>query len=292
MAELSIILVNYNDKTHVGECLSRIQEEKEGLDLEIFVVDNASSDGSPDLIAERFPEVFLIRSEENLGFSRANNMGFQQSSGEFILFLNTDTQIEPGTLESLLSWMRAHPNCGGAGPRLFDERKEFQVSFGGSRGFFSEMMDKLFFNSLWKRRIGRMQDTVDTDWISAACLLVRRSAFESVHGFDGRFFLYFEDIDLCLRIKQNGWLLTVLPDAQVFHAGGASTSALSLRSRYFYRQSQLYFYEKHNSRISRLLLRVFLRVNFILLFVIGWVARKDDMDIRKDFFKLLVKDVE
>ena len=288
MAELSIILVNYNDRTHVGACLSGILVEKGGVDLEVIVVDNASSDGSPELIRERFSEVLFIASEENLGFSCANNKGFQQSSGEFILFLNTDTRIDPGTLESLLSWMRANPDCGGIGPLLFDERKEFQVSFGGSRGFFPEMRDKLFLNSLWKRRIRKMQNPSDTDWISAACLLVRRSAFKSVDGFDERFFLYFEDIDLCLRIRQAGWRLTVLPDVQVFHAGGASTSALSLRSRYFYRQSQLYYYEKHNSRISRLLLRVFLRVNFMFLFVIGWVARKDDMDTRRDFFKLLV----
>ena len=290
MPELSIILVNYNDRAHVLDCLAGLMDEAERIDLEILVVDNDSSDGSPELIEERFPAVRLIRSGENLGFSRANNRGSEESRGEYLLFLNTDTRTPPGAIEGLLEWMRAHPYCGGTGPRLYDEEGRFQVSFGGPRGFLREMAAKIFLNALLRRKIRRMEAPRDASWISAACLMVRRDAFLGVNGFDEEFFLYFEDIDLCMRIGQEGWRLTVVPESRIFHAGGASTSALSLKSRYFYRQSQLRYYHKHNSRTSRALLRIFLRLDFVRLALAGWLSRKADMDIRREFFGLLKED--
>ena len=134
------------------------------------------------------------------------------------------------------------------------------------------------------------EKTVEVEAISGSFMVVRRQVVEEVGLLDEEFFLYFEDIDLCMRIGQEGWRLTVVPESRIFHAGGASTSALSLKSRYFYRQSQLRYYHKHNSRTSRALLRIFLRLDFVRLALAGWLSRKADMDIRREFFGLLKED--
>lgn len=257
--DLSVILVNYNDRPHLEDCLLSIRKEEQYVDLEIILVDNASTDGSLALVQKSFPNVRLIQNRENLGFSRANNKGFAESSGDFVLFLNTDTALCSGTLKILMDWMKNTPEAGASGPVLFGKEKTFQVSFGFKRGFFNEMALKLFLNSVYRRKIRRMETIKEVDWVSGACLFVRRKAFEQAGAFDEHFFLYYEDIDLCYRIKNKGWKIAFVPQARVFHEGGASTSSLSIKSRYIYRESQLYFYRKHNSKLSRILLRCFLR---------------------------------
>lgn len=287
MAEISIILVNYNDRPHLEDCLRSIKTEGETIDLEVIVVDNASTDGSPALVQQRFPWVRLVRNPKNLGFSRANNKGFHVSSGDFVLFLNTDTTFFSGALTTLRDKMKKDPEIGAAGPILVNKEKKCQVSFGGKRGYFHEAVLKLFLNRIYQRRIGRLRTVKEVDWVSGACLFVRRKAFEEAGQFDERFFLYYEDIDLCFRIKNCGWKIVLLPQAHIFHEGGASTSSLSLKSRYHYRESQIYFYEKHNSRLSRMLLHWTLRLGFSALFLGGWIRKKEDLDLRKKFFSLL-----
>jgi len=289
MPELSVILVNYNDHLHLQDCLQSIQKEGRQVDLEVILVDNASTDGSQVLVKEFFPRIRLIQNRENYGFSKANNIGFKASTGDFILFLNTDTTLESGTLKTLLDWMRSTSAAGASGPVLFGKDKTFQVSFGKKRGFFSEMALKLILNTIYRRRISRMKTIQEVDWISGACLLVRRKAFEQTQGFDENFFLYYEDIDLCYRIKKDGWKTAVVPQARVFHEGGASTSSLSLKSRYFYRESQIYFYRKHNSKLSQSLLRCFLRVNFCAMWLQTYLKKREDPELGKKFFNLLKK---
>ena len=142
MPELSVILVNYNDRLHLKDCLQSIQEEGHQVGLEIILVDNASTDGSQALVKKTFPSVRFIQNLENYGFSKANNIGFAASTGDFILFLNTDTILSAGALKTLLDWMRSTPEAGASGPVLFGKDKTFQVSFGKKRGFFSEMAHK------------------------------------------------------------------------------------------------------------------------------------------------------
>lgn len=289
MPDLSVILVNYNDRKHIADCLSSVCQQLRDISLEILVVDNGSTDGSPELVQHNFPLVRLIQSTENLGYSKANNRGFSESAGAFLLFLNTDTVLPAGALKGILDWMKKHPDVGAAGPLLYRAEDEFQVSFGGKRHFLSEFTGKLFVNVRKRKKISALLEERDASWLSGACLFVRREAFEQSEGFDEAFFLYFEDIDLCYRMEEGGWRIVLVPWLKVFHEGGGSTSSHSLKSRYFYRQSQIYFYDKHNSRLSRILLRAYLSISFGLLWIRGVGNGADDRALRREFFSLLWK---
>ena len=150
---LSILLVNYNDGAHLPECLSSIEKDVQAVDHEVIVVDNASTDGSPELIGQRFPRVRLIRNPRNEGFGRANNQAVRESRGAFVLFLNTDVVLRPGAVDLLLTEMASHPLTGIVGPALVNPGDSFQASFGGRLGFFSEAFKKLFLNRLIRRSV-------------------------------------------------------------------------------------------------------------------------------------------
>jgi len=281
---LSIILVNFNDAAHLPECLSSIEANAAAFDPEVIVVDNASTDGSPDLIAGRFPRVKLIRNARNEGFGAGNNIGFRESRGKLLLFLNTDAAIGPGTIDLLLKEMRDHPDTGIVGPALLTPSGSFQASFGGRTDFFAEVAKKGLLNRRWTRSLRKDWSRREVRWVSGAFLLARRKAFEEIGGFDEFFFLYFEDIDLCERFLRKGWKVIFLPEAVSLHRGGAATSARPLRSRVEYRKSQLHFYEKHASRRSMSLLKTYLRLSLAGLTLRGAFRRDPEgARLRKEF---------
>ena len=284
---LSILLVNYNDGAHLPECLSSIETHARALDHEVIVVDNASTDGSPELIAQRFPRVRLIRNSRNQGFGRANNRAVRESRGAFVLFLNTDVVLHPGVLDLLLTEMAADPLTGIVGPALLNPGDSFQVSFGGRVGFFTEAFKKILHNRVIRRSVRRGGGRREVGWVSGAFLLARKKTLLEAGLFDENFFLYFEDIDLCRRTIEKGWKVIFLPMAVSFHWGGATTAGRRLRSRLEYRKSQLLFYRKHNSRVSLALLRLYLRLDFAALSLSG-AFRKEPGDLRREFLDILV----
>ncbi|MBN2207387.1 MAG: glycosyltransferase family 2 protein, partial [Candidatus Aminicenantes bacterium] len=236
---LSAIVVNFNDRANIGRCLASLLKATRALPAEVIVVDNASTDGSPDVVAAEFPSVRLVRNSENAGFSRANNLAIRQSRGEFLLCLNTDAALSPGTLDGLLEELRRNPRTGIVGPALVNDEGAYQVSFGGRVRFGSELLKKAVLNRVWARRLRSDRARRRVVWVSAACLLARRRAVEDAGGFDERFFLFFEDIDLCYRVGAAGWDVVFLPAVQAFHRSGATTAPGGLRTRLAYRASQL-----------------------------------------------------
>jgi len=285
---LSIILVNFNDALHLPECLSSIETNAGGIDREVMVVDNASTDGSAALVAERFPRVRLIRNEKNEGFGRANNRAVRDSRGEFLLFLNTDVVLHVGALGLLMEEMRAHPETGAVGPALLTPSGRFQASFGGRTGFFSELAKKSFLNGLRTWSLWKEKDAFKVRWVSGAFLLTRRQVFLEAGGFDEGYFLYFEDIDLCERVLEKGWKVILLPEAVSLHNGGASTSARPLRSRVEYRKSQIRFYRKHGSAASLFLLKAYLRLSLAWLSMSGAFERDPEgAALRSEFREAL-----
>jgi len=287
MMELSVVLVNFNDRPHLGECLSSIENTSGSLHYEVIVVDNDSADGSQAYIARHFPKVKLIANNVNLGFARANNQGIRESRGEFILFLNTDTAVQPGALGRLLAELRSDPQAGAVGPALLRGSNSYQVSFGRRVSFFSELLQKLVSNPYYKFALKWSRKKRNVGWLSAACLLVRRTALLDAAGFDEDFFIYFEDIDLCLRIKKAGWTLVYLPQARVLHVGGATTSTRLVAGRFEYRKSQLAFYDKHSSKASRFLLRLYLRLNIRLMAWRGKFRGESGQWLREQYGRLL-----
>jgi hypothetical protein len=261
---LSIILVNYNDRAHLTACLSSLEKAVGDLRAEIILVDNCSTDGSPEMVASSFPRIWLVRQDENLGYAGANNIGIKAGRGEFLLFLNTDTVAPEGSVAALLSALETRPDAGAVGPAL-RRRSGYQVSFGKEVNFFAELWQKFVRNPYFKISLRFSRRTRETGWLSGACLLARRSAVEQAGLFDERFFLYFEDIDLCRRMRKIGFKLIFDPRVEVYHEGGAVTSQLKWGSRLEYRRSQLYYYKKHASRASLCLLSGYLKWNFFLL---------------------------
>jgi len=285
--EVSIILVNYNAKLHLQECLLSLEKNAQDTDYEVIVVDNNSSDGSQELIEKSYPQAKLIRNRENIGFARANNQGLRESKGEFVLFLNPDTVIHPKALERLLEEMKGDRLVGAVGPALLSDRNVYQISFGGRVNFLQELLRKYLLNSYLKFKLKIRQPKQEVRWLSGACLLIRKDILEDSGLFDESYFLYFEDIDLCFRIKEKGFKLIYLPQARVFHRGGASTLPKKLFSRYEYRRSQLYFYRKHNSFLSYCFLRLYLWLNFSFQFLLSYLRKDADSGYCRQFFRLL-----
>ena len=288
--ELSIIITNYNVKDYLRDCLSSINKNFSSSDAETIVIDNSSSDGSPEFIEKNFPRVKLIRNHINLGYAKANNQGIKEAKGEFILLLNPDTVILPGAMDILRDEMRFTPTVGAIGPALLSGENHFQVSFGREISFCNEVLQKSLLNHYFRLKLKKMQKKREVAWLSGACILTRRSLLEEIGLFDEDFFLFFEDIDLCRRIRKNGWELIFLPQAKIFHMGGGSTAKLKKPSLYHYRKSQLIYYKKHGSRLSIFLLHVYLRINFALLYISNLFKSSEDNKFVRNLFHLLKKE--
>lgn len=286
--ELSIIIVNFNDKDHLAECLSSIQNNLQSLSYEIIVVDNFSSDGSADMVAARFPQTKLMRNDANLGYPAANNIGIQKSQGDFLLFLNPDTLIYAGVIEGLMGELKNNPHIGGVAPALSLGPDKYQVSFGWEVNFWTELVKKCGLNAYYSSVMKRKKHSRQVHWLSGACLLTRKKAVDEAGRFDEQFFLFFEDIDLCFRMRKLGWALVILPEYEILHHAGSATDKTPWKSRYHYRKSQLYFYKKHCSSVSQVLLKIYLWLNFRLIFFL--LPRSNNQEWKKRYFDLLLSD--
>ncbi len=256
---LSIVIVSWNTAVLLADCLGSISTGTTGLEHHIIVVDNASTDDSAAMIAREFPAVQLIRNAENVGFARANNQGLRASTGRYVLFLNSDTRVPCGILSALVEFMDAHPDAGACSPRLARADGSTQpFTFGG------DPTPAYLFARGWMRLIRHRAvhdwetlESQSVDWVSGACLLARRDAVLQVGGFDEDFFMYFEDNDLCLRLRRAGWKVFYNPQVSITHLGGASLALNDARSRW-YDASLRRFYSKHYSPPARIALEIML----------------------------------
>ncbi|MBN1272781.1 MAG: glycosyltransferase family 2 protein [Candidatus Aminicenantes bacterium] len=290
VCDLSIIIVNYNGWPYLRECLESLSREGRNKDWEVLVVDNGSEDGSEELVRRQFPGIRFFSLGKNIGFSRANNRGIKECRGDFILFLNPDTRVRTGSMDKLLDYLQQNPRVGAVGPALIGDKGRIQVSFGRKVHFFREFFQKVFLNIYYAFFLRYYKKQRVVGWLSGACLLTRKTVLERTGGFDPVFFLYFEDIDLCYRITGAGYNLFYLPEAEVFHQGGGITSGRERESRFVYRKSQLYFYKKHNSVLSQTLLRLFLRLHFMLLHIFGKLRGREGSRDYDSFLSLLKRE--
>lgn len=252
--KLSIIIVSYNSLAVLKPCLESLAAQSLARESEIIVVDNASADGCPGMVARDFPSVRLIANSENVGYSKGVNLGIRAAKGDFFLILNPDTVVGERAIETLLDFMEARTDAGIVGPKLvfFDGTIQYSC-----RRFYTWrvlLLRRTFLGKIFKKSkaVGRhlMLDydhatTREVDWILGACMLVRRQAVESVGLMDERFFLYFEDVDWCYRMKQKGWKVFYHPQSAITH-GYARDSAQSVLNRSFlaHLASLVRYYEK------------------------------------------------
>lgn len=256
---LSTIIVSWNTQAPLRDCLISIGNPAETIGTEIILVDNASTDNTVEMVARDFPQVKLICNPTNVGFGAANNRGIRASSGRYILFLNSDTIVPPGALTELVRFMDDHPRAAACSPRLARPDGNAQAfAFGGdpTPGYlFARGWTRLFLHRPlhdWETRIAQV-----VDWVSAACLMTRREALEQMRGFNEDFFMYFEDNDLCLRLRRAGWQIWYNPAVTITHLGGASVKQSTARSQW-YETSLRHFYAKHYSPLARLALEIML----------------------------------
>ncbi len=263
--DLSILIVSFNTRDLLRRCLAILEIERTQLALEVLVVDNGSSDGSPEMVASDFPRVRLICAGRNLGFAAANNLMFDVARGRYLVLLNSDAFPRPGALRRALEHMENEPGTALAGGRLVAADESWQPS---ARQFPSLLSDFLTLSGLahryrnshfWGRADRTWADPMkeaDVDWVPGAFAIIRPSVLKTFGGFDESFFLYYEEVDLCRRLKARGHAIRYWPDVVVVHLGGESSKSMphAVRSRvgdqlvlWRLRSGFLYYRKNHGS---------------------------------------------
>ncbi len=264
--ELAIVIVSYNARADLCRTLASIFEAPPATPHQVVVIDNASSDGSLGEVRRCWPGVLAIEAGANLGFARANNLGIRATTGEFVLLLNSDTVVPAGAIDALVDELRRHPEAAAVGPRLVDASGRPELSFGRMMSPLHELQQKTL-TALYEAGVPPARWYVGhllgrarvVDWVSGACLLVRRADAERVGLLDERFFLYTEDVDFCASLRANGRLVRFVPTVAICHLRGRSRAHDPGTANRAYRLSHLAFYAKHHPRWHRLL-RLYLRL--------------------------------
>lgn len=272
--ELSIIIINWNSKDYLKECLKSFAGNANYLECEILVIDNASYDGCGEMLAADFPKVVFIQSDRNLGFSGGNNRAAQQAKGDFLLFLNPDTLVEDDALAKLVKALRLLPDAGAVGARLLNTDRTLQTiciqSFPTilNQVLDSELLRRWFpKSSLWGMAalFNPSPDPSPVEAISGACIMIKRDLFESFCGFDERYFMYSEDTDLSFRVNQAGFKCYYVPVATVIHhGGGSSRNARSAFSDVMIRESVYRFMHLHRGWFAAVCYRLAIAISALL----------------------------
>jgi hypothetical protein len=277
---ISIVIVNHDGREHLRHCLESLGPRPDGI-RDVVVVDNASGDGSAAMVAEVFRDVRLLALDGNVGFGAANNRGAELVPGDDLLLLNSDAWLADGAVAALAAKLDERPNVAAVVPdlRYPDGRRQF--AWAPETGVAGEAIQKLrnrFESRDWAHRLPPhwLRPLLGPGWLSAACVLLRRRAFDQVGGFDEDIFLYFEDVDLSRRLRLAGWRLAVAEAAVAYHVKGGSRP--SRRGEIEYRRAQLYYYEKHRPRWEVRYLRRRLRRKF---------ERIEDTGLRRELQELL-----
>ncbi len=256
LMQLSTVIVNYRSRQRLRMCLAALQADATGIAHETLVVDNDPSDGALEAVARDFPQVRAIPNQENVGYARAINQGIAATTGEFVLAMNPDCVLERGSLAALTGYLRTHPRTGVVGPRILDSDGKLQYS---ARSFPDHLtflfnryslLTRLFPNNPFSRRY-LLSDwdhasVRDVDWLSGACLMVRRTAIEEVGPMDEAYFMFNEDVDWCRRMKQAGWGVTYVPEALVCHSIGASRRKVAAKVIIERHRGMIHYFHKHH----------------------------------------------
>lgn len=278
--DLSIIIVSWNTRELLADCLASIRAHPPVVGAyEIWVVDNASHDGSADMVRQEFPEVRLIESGGNLGFAGGNNLAIERSNGRYILLLNPDTALLPGALTELLAFMDAHPTAAGAGSRLLNPDLSLQPSCHPLPTISREVSRLLhldyfppYYGSYnmyrWDTAVPRRVDIVQ-----GASFILRRVVLDKVGLLDDGYFMYSEEVDLCYRIHRAGWSLYWVPTSQVIHYGGQSTAQVADKMFVELYRGKLLYFRKNYGPVAAALYKLILTIAAVPRLVTAVVAR-------------------
>jgi GT2 family glycosyltransferase len=262
---MSIVLVCWNNKDYLDPCLKSLYDAGLKSSFDIVVVDNGSTDGSQQMLIEKYPEVMRIQNEGNLGLGKASNQGIQATTGKYVLLLNNDTIVHGPSLDKLVRFLDDHPEAGAVGGKLLNPDGSFQSGY----ACFSTLMEEFLVVShigalLWPGypSHGDSNKIQATGWLSSACLLLRRSALDQIGLLDENYFIYGDETDLQYRMNKAGWKVYSLPESTIVHFGGRSMDRWKRRKMVY--RGKLLFYQKNYGLLRTLVLRImFLVISFL-----------------------------
>lgn len=298
--DLSIIIVSWNTRDLLEQCLASVFASPPACAFEVWVVDNASTDGSNEMVRRRFPQVRLVENTDNLGFAGGNNQAIRASAGRYVLLLNPDTEVKPGALETLVRFMEEHPQAGAAGSRLLNPDHTLQPSCYPLPTLSRELWRLFHLDAVRPYGTYRMTDwSLDSpravDVIQGACLILRRTALDQVGLLDEDYFIYSEEVDLCFRLQKAGWQLHYVPRAKVVHYGGQSTQQVAAEMFLRLYQGKLIFFRKHRGWLAGQAYKLVLlaaAVARLLLSPLAWFEspshRQQHLTLANNYWRLMM----
>ena len=278
--DVSVIIVNWNTKKLLRDCLTSVYEQTMNIDYEVIVVDNGSTDGSTEMIKHNFPQVSLIQNKENRGFAAANNQAIATARGRYVLLLNSDTVVLDKAIEKTLAFADAHTEAGAVGCRVLNPNSTVQTTCFMFPSLLNMLLSSTYLYKLFpkNRFFGREQmtwwlrnDVREVDVVTGCFILVRREAIEQVGTMDESFFMYGEETDWCYRLKKNGWKVMFTPVGQIIHFGGQSAAKIPVAMIIQLRLSILRFIKKHYSWPSHIIARFLIAIFFAFRLPIWFV---------------------
>lgn len=291
--ELSVTICSWNTKEDLRACLQSLRSVHDEAKFEVIVIENASSDGSAEMVENEFPEFSTLRQKENLGFTGGHNVGFQHAKAKDVMLLNSDTIVHPGALRTLLDTVHSHPDVGIVGPKLLNPDGSLQFSCRR----FPNPVAALFRNTFvgrWfpKNKYTRdylMQDWThdeprEVDWLSGAAMIVTRQVIDKVGTLDPRYFMYCEDVDLCFRTWKGGFKVVYVPSATITHAIGRSTDKVANKMIVRFHRSMFRFYKKNQVPEAFVLWRP-----FMLLFALLALSMRAGLFLLKNWKDAVVR---
>lgn len=276
--DLSIVIVNWKVRDLLEKALRSIFEQTEGISFEVFVVDNNSGDGSAEVVREKFPQVDLTASAENLGFAKGNNLAIKKSRGRYVLLLNPDTEILDNVLEKMVRFMDAHPECGIAGCKLLNADLSLQSSVRA----FPDLASQIFIllkihnfllhsKAMYRYLAGDFdyEKTQEVDQVMGAFMMIRREVFDKIGLMDETFWLWFEEVDFCKRAKEAGWKIFYTPEAKIIHLYGQSfKQAMSIQKQKVLNRSLAYYFKKHGTKGELVVIQLLRPISIALAWLV------------------------
>ncbi len=281
MLDLSVVIVSWNSRNDLHRCLGSLQEPRSEAKREIIVVDNDSSDGTVAYLQQEYPGVRVIANNTNRGFAAANNQAFAVAGGRYILLLNPDTLVHAGALDALVGFMDEHPEAAAAGPLLRNEDGTRQLTGVRFPSNWNILVEALFLDRLFPgtRIFGRHKEAYadereprEVEYVQGSCMIVRSDVVAKVGGLDEKFFMYFEEVDWCKRMRDAGWKVYVCPDAVITHFANAELGHYDERRLTHYHRSLVLFYRKHYSLLRIAGLRLLLTLRSLIRICVWTLA--------------------
>jgi GT2 family glycosyltransferase len=275
--DVSVVIVTRNTCALTCAAIQSVIDSRDSLAKEIFVVDNGSTDDTPVAVPRKFPAVRFIRAEKNLGLPCACNLAAKQAGGEFLLQLNSDVRLTPDALGLAVAWMRGRTDCAAVGAQLLNPDGSRQNSIANFPTLATELLNKSLLRRLWPDKFPgkerQFTEPVEVESVVGAFMLIRKSTWDALDGWDERYFFFFEETDFCRRARQRGQLTFHLPNVRAWHGQGQTAKQMSAGARIEFWRSRYLYFAKHHPPLNRLLLRMGLWLRLFFNWLVAGLLR-------------------